>query len=191
MVKKTEKTAKDITLQQLKACAQDLNELGCEPPINEDGTLPELTAEIKEGAEILMPDDELTPVSIQVLTAFGLYPIAEAGTEVAEEEEEGEVPEVPAKAAPAAKVVGNTPAKAAAKEIVEKTKKLTKKAVVLSMIAKKGGATIEEIGAEITRLGIDSDNDKNCMIAKLWLGKMGYDVKKAAIAASPKFTSKA
>ncbi len=66
----------------------------------------------------------------------------------------------------------------------------TKKAVVQEMIAAKKGATIEQIAQAITDEGIDSDYKKNCRVVKLWLSKMGFDVKKAAIQANPYFKSK-
>ena len=69
-------------------------------------------------------------------------------------------------------------------------KKRTKKAVVEEMITKKGGATIEEIAQAITDEEIDLDHDKNLLVVKLWLNKMGHDTKKAAIAKNPKFQAK-
>ena len=69
-------------------------------------------------------------------------------------------------------------------------KKRTKKVVVEEMIAKKGGATIEEIAQAITDEGIDLDHTKNLVVSKLWLNKMGYDTKKASIEKNPKFKTK-
>jgi hypothetical protein len=40
---------------------------------------------------------------------------------------------------------------------------------------------------EIVKAGIDDDYDKNCRVVKAWLGKMGFDTKKAAIEANPIF----
>jgi len=65
--------------------------------------------------------------------------------------------------------------------------KRTKKAVVEEMINSKTGATIEEIAQKITDEKIDLDYSKNYVVAKLWLSKMRFDVKKAAIAKNPKF----
>jgi len=55
------------------------------------------------------------------------------------------------------------------------------------MINSKTGATIEEIAQKITDEKIDLDYSKNYVVAKLWLSKMRFDVKKAAIAKNPKF----
>ena len=76
------------------------------------------------------------------------------------------------------------------KKTVSGEKKRTKKAVVEEMIAKKDGATIEEIAQVITDEGIDTDLKKNLLVVKLWLSKMGFDTKKAAIAKNPTFKQK-
>lgn len=69
----------------------------------------------------------------------------------------------------------------------KKPKGKTKKSVVEEMINQKKGATIEEIAQKICDEGIDEDYEKNCKVAKLWLQKMGFNTKKAAIEKNPKF----
>ena len=76
------------------------------------------------------------------------------------------------------------------KKPAKKKKGRTKKAVVEEMISTKKGATIEEIAEKITNEGIDSDLKKNKKVVKLWLSKMGFDTKKAAIEKTPRFKSK-
>ena len=68
-----------------------------------------------------------------------------------------------------------------------KEKKATKKSVIESLINTKSGATIEEMAVAIVEAGIDPDLEKNKKIVKLWLHKMGFDIKKAAIEKNPKF----
>lgn len=68
--------------------------------------------------------------------------------------------------------------------------KVTKKAVIEEMLATKKGATIEEMAAEIVARKIDKDLDKNMVVVKLWLSKMGYNTKKDVIAKNPVFKAK-
>lgn len=63
----------------------------------------------------------------------------------------------------------------------------TKKSVIEEMTATKKGATIEEMAKAIVERGIDDDYLKNCTVTKLWLAKMGFDIKKASIAKDPYF----
>ena len=61
-------------------------------------------------------------------------------------------------------------------EKVKKERGPTKKSVCVEMVSKKGGATVEEMGAAITKAGIDPDTDKNTKTAKLWMAKIGFKV---------------
>ena len=62
----------------------------------------------------------------------------------------------------------NTPAKA----------KVTKKSIVIRMVSCKKGATLEEIGKETVKQGVDDDLAKNIKTAKLWMRKLGFEVTK-------------
>jgi len=59
----------------------------------------------------------------------------------------------------------------------KKEKKLTKKEVCIRMVSRDGGATLEEMGEEITACGVDPDTEKNTKTAKLWMPKIGFKVK--------------
>lgn len=98
-----------------------------------------------------------------------------------EEEEEEETPPEPPKADKKKEKKGKPAKKAKAKD----DNKPTKKKIVLECLKK--GATIEQMAKEIAKAGIDDDYDKNCRVVKAWLGKMGFDTKKAAIEANPIF----
>lgn len=66
----------------------------------------------------------------------------------------------------------------------------TKKAVIEAMIATKKGATIEEMAQAMVDEDVDADYAKNLVVTKLWLSKMGFDTKKAAIEKNPYFKKK-
>ena len=85
--------------------------------------------------------------------------------------------EAPEKKAPAAKK--EKPAKA--------PRARSKKSIIEEMIGSEKGATVEEMAQAMVDQGIDSDFKKNIVITKLWLSKMGFDTKKAAIEKNPYF----
>ena len=57
-----------------------------------------------------------------------------------------------------------------------KETKVTKKSVVIQILQRKGGATLEEMGEAITEAGVDDDTEKNTKTAGLWIRKIGFDV---------------
>ncbi len=59
-----------------------------------------------------------------------------------------------------------------------KEKKPTKKAVVVEFLKRDGGATLEEMGKEMTARGIDPDTERNTKTAGLWIRKIGFKVVK-------------
>lgn len=65
--------------------------------------------------------------------------------------------------------------------------KITKKRIIEEMINSQKGATIEQMAQAIVDKKIDPDFKKNCLIVKLWLGKMGFGVKKQDIEKNPIF----
>ncbi len=82
-----------------------------------------------------------------------------------------------AKAAkPAAKEKAAKPKKEkAAKE--PKEPKVTKKSIVIDMVSKKGGATVEDMAVACTDAGL-GDLDTNKKTVVLWLKKLGFPVQK-------------
>lgn len=176
------------TKKQLIQVAEELNEvLGLEPAISLDSKPEELKGKISQAIALLTPEDELTEASAKILDEefpnWDGEPEPDPVEEEDEPEEAGEdessVPEPVEKPKKAPK-----PPKAE-----KKAKKVTKKSIILEMTSQKTGATIEEMAQAITDSGIDPDLEKNKKIVKLWLSKMGFDTKKASIAANPKFKS--
>lgn len=168
-----------------------------------------LEEKIIEAIEMIDPEeDEFTPETQAIIDYFntsGELGIAEDEVEdqVAEEVEEVAVP------APKAKGKGKVvtmPKKAApepdpedeedeapapkAKTVTKDKSKRTKKAVVLELISKKTGASIEQIAQQIVDEGIDPDYKKNMVVVRLWLSKLGYKTNKDAIAKNPMFKAK-
>jgi len=131
--------------------------------------------------------DEFKPIRGYLTKYKTVKELREAMLEMLEDEKEDK-PKV------VAKVIKTVEEKKSVEKKVQAVKsgekKRTKKVVVEEMIAKKGGATIEEIAQAITDEGIDLDHTKNLVVSKLWLNKMGYDTKKASIEKNPKFKTK-
>lgn len=64
--------------------------------------------------------------------------------------------------------------KASAKKAPAKAKGgPTKKSIVIQMISRKTGASLEEIAERIKKEGIDDDLERNANTAKLWMPKLG------------------
>ena len=80
------------------------------------------------------------------------------------------------KEAMAATVEATKPAKK--EEKVEKKPRVTKKSVVIELISKGNGATVNQIAEEIVRRGIDPDLEKNKRVVRLWLSKLGMPVQR-------------
>jgi len=66
--------------------------------------------------------------------------------------------------------------KVKAKAKPKQESKVTKKSVVIQMLQRKGGATLEEMGEAITEAGVDADTEKNTKTAGLWIRKIGFEV---------------
>ena len=77
-----------------------------------------------------------------------------------------------AKEATAATVEATKPAKK--EEKAEKKPRITKKSVVIELISKGDGATVNQIAQEIVKRGIDEDLEKNKRVVRLWLSKLGF-----------------
>ena len=170
---------------ELVKAAKELNGvLGLDPQIEVKGIdKEELQVKILEAAGLLVPEDEVTEATKEVINTLTemANPVSENETPLDDQDTPGQAAtDAPAKAPKAPK---------APKEPKEpKEPKVTKKSIVIGCL--KDGATIEEMAQAIVDQGIDPDYKKNCYIVKLWLSKMGYDVKKAAIEANPIFRSK-
>jgi len=194
------------TKKELTTVAKELNEvLGLDPAINTGSRVKvsDLEEAIKQAIGLIEPGDEFTEATQAIISALSPAPQEDAPEEEApeeeapegddeddddagddagsEEEEEEETPPEPPKADKKKEKKDKPAKKAKAKD----GNKPTKKKIVLECLKK--GATIEQMAKEIAKAGIDDDYDKNCRVVKAWLGKMGFDTKKAAIEANPIF----
>lgn len=64
-----------------------------------------------------------------------------------------------------------TPAKGKAHE----EPRVTKKSIVIELVSRKGGATVEEMGEAMVKAKL-GDLDRNTKTARLWLPKIGFKV---------------
>lgn len=160
--------------------AKELNKvMGLDPQIKvKEAGVEELKAGILEAAEFIQPADTISQGTLDVITALKLSPPAE-DPKPEKQEPPADPPKEGQKPASTSSGGGNKP---------PTEKKPTKKGVIEEMLVK--GATIEDMAKKIVDLGIDADYDKNCRIVKLWLSKMGFDVKKDSITKNPIFKKK-
>jgi outer membrane biosynthesis protein TonB len=185
---------KMATKKELTTVAKELNKvLGLDPAIDTGSRvkLADLEEAIKQAIGLIEPGDEFTEATQAIITALSPALQEEAPEEddddVEEETPEEETPEeeAPEEEAPKADKKKEKKDKPAKKAKAKDDNKPTKKKIVLECLKK--GATIEQMAKEIVKAGIDDDYDKNCRVVKAWLGKMGFDTKKAAIEANPIF----
>ena len=194
------------TKKELTTVAKELNKvLGLDPAIDTGSRVKvsDLEEAIKQAIGLIEPGDEFTEATQAIITALSPAPQEDAPEEEApeeeapegddeddddagddagsEEEEEEETPPEPPKADKKKEKKDKPAKKAKAKD----GNKPTKKKIVLECLKK--GATIEQMAKEIAKAGIDDDYDKNCRVVMAWLGKMGFDTKKAAIEPNPIF----
>lgn len=203
------------TKKELTTVAKELNRvLGLDPAIDTGSRVKvsDLEEAIKLAIGLIEPGDEFTEATQAIITALSPAPQEEAPEEETgdydgdydddyddddgepEEEEETDddddddddvEEEAPEEEAPKADKKKEKKDKPAKKAKAKDDNKPTKKKIVLECLKK--GATIEQMAKEIAKAGIDDDYDKNCRVVKAWLGKMGFDTKKAAIEANPIF----
>lgn len=202
------------TKKELTTVAKELNRvLGLDPAIDTGSRVKvsDLEEAIKLAIGLIEPGDEFTEATQAIITALSPAPQEDAPEEEAgdydddydddddddydddgepEEEEETDddddvEEEAPEEEAPKADKKKEKKDKPAKKAKAKEDNKPTKKKIVLECLKK--GATIEQMAKEIAKAGIDGDYDKNCRVVKAWLGKMGFDTKKAAIEANPIF----
>jgi hypothetical protein len=183
---------KMATKKELTTVAKELNKvLGLDPAIDTGSRvkLADLEEAIKQAIGLIEPGDEFTEATQAIITALSPAPQEEAPEEEDDDDDddgvEEEAPEEEAPKADKKKEKKDKPAKKAKAKDDNKPTKPTKKKIVLECLKK--GATIEQMAKEIAKAGIDDDYDKNCRVVKAWLGKMGFDTKKAAIEANPIF----
>lgn len=208
-----------LSEKELRVAAKELNRVcGLDPVIDPTQNSKQLAAEIKEVAEtkkpepLIKPGDKFTAPTqriIDILTgkvddheeetppeeAERLHEENVAGKKVntvkgqkfPKEEEEDEPEETPNEED---EVVDEKPVRKSAPKKPKKEGVKTKKAIVLEMIATKTGATIEEMAQAMVDQGVDDDLKTNLVVTKLWLSKMGFDTKKAAIEKNPRFKKK-
>ena len=195
------------TKKELTTVAKELNRvLGLDPAIDTGSRVKvsDLEEAIKLAIGLIEPGDEFTEATQAIITALSPAPQEEAPEEETddydddddddeepEEEEETDdddddvEEEAPEEEAPKADKKKEKKDKPVKKAKAKDDNKPTKKKIVLECLKK--GATIEQMAKEIAKAGIDDDYDKNCRVVKAWLGKMGFDTKKAAIEANPIF----
>ncbi len=201
------------TKKELTAVAKELNKvLGLDPAIDTGSRVKvsDLEEVIKQAIGLIEPGDEFTEATQAIITALSPAPQEEAPEEETDDydddyddddddndyddddddDDDGEPDddveeETPEEEAPEADKKKEKKDKPAKKAKAKDDNKPTKKKIVLECLKK--GATIEQMAKEIAKAGIDDDYDKNCRVVKAWLGKMGFDTKKAAIEANPIF----
>ena len=79
------------------------------------------------------------------------------------------------KAAEKAAKANGTPEKKDEKTKGKEEPRITKKSIIIDVLSKKSGATIEQMGEAITKAGL-GDLEQNLKTAKLWLPKIGFPV---------------
>ena len=192
------------TKKELTTVAKELNKvLGLDPAIDTGSRVKvsDLEEVIKQAIGLIEPGDEFTEATQAIITALSPAPQEDASEEETDDydddyddydddDDDGEPDddveeETPEEEAPKADKKKEKKDKPAKKAKVKDDNKPTKKKIVLECLKK--GATIEQMAKEIAKAGIDDDYDKNCRVVKAWLGKMGFDTKKAAIEANPIF----
>lgn len=192
------------TKKELTAVAKELNKvLGLDPAIDTGSRVKvsDLEEVIKQAIGLIEPGDEFTEATQAIITALSPAPQEDASEEETDDydddyddydddDDDGEPDddveeETPEEEAPKADKKKEKKDKPAKKAKAKDDNKPTKKKIVLECLKK--GATIEQMAKEIAKAGIDDDYDKNCRVVKAWLGKMGFDTKKAAIEANPIF----
>lgn len=182
------------TKKELTTVAKELNKvLGLDPAIDTGSRvkLADLEEAIKQAIGLIEPGDEFTEATQAIITALSPAPQEDAPEEEAPEgdddddDDDGVEEEAPEEEAPKADKKKEKKDKPEKKAKAKDDNKPTKKKIVLECLKK--GATIEQMAKEIAKAGIDDDYDKNCRVVKAWLGKMGFDTKKAAVEANPIF----
>lgn len=192
--------------EELVKIATELNTvMSLDPAINTKAKDQVLIDKIMEAGEMIDPDlDDFSKPTIRGLKELGAWPSSEPAGEEGdldeeleeeiepEEEIEEEIEEEPEPVpVPKKGKKGESPAPTAKKEPAPTSVvKKTKKTVVLEMISKKEGATIDQIAAQIVAEQIDPDLEKNKTTVKLWLSKLGHDTKKTTIEKNPVFKIK-
>lgn len=76
------------------------------------------------------------------------------------------------------KTASNKTSTAKAKE-VNKKPRVTKKSIVIDMVSKGKGATVEKMAEACTKAGL-GDMERNLKTVKLWLPKLGFKVERNA-----------
>jgi len=162
-----------ISRKQLEKVAQELNDvLGLKPPISISKDDRRLLEGVRRGIRYIdWEADEFSEETSDLINKI----IEDWAEEYEKREEEKK------------KAKEKEPKK---KERKSKTGAVTKKSVIVDMISREGGASIEEISREIERLGIDSDHEKNLRVVRLWLRKMGYDVRLKEVGNTDKIRKK-
>ena len=167
------------TKLELVAAAKELNELfGLSPEIEtgEAVSIEELEKSLLKAGKLAEPDDEISEKTLEILELLTKQ----------KEQNQLTKKEVNTKKSAPGKVKEPTPGKV--KEPTStNTGKITKKRVIEEMINSQKGATIEQMAQAIVDKKIDANFKKNCLVVKLWLGKMGFGVKKQDIEKNPIF----
>ena len=81
------------------------------------------------------------------------------------------------KAAEKAAKANGTPQKKDEKTKGKEELRITKKSIIVDLLSRKSGATIQQMGEAITKAGL-GDLEQNLKTAKLWLPKLGFAITK-------------
>jgi outer membrane biosynthesis protein TonB len=199
-----------INEKALRTAATELNEVTkVQPPLRVKAPFKDLSKEVKESIDpddegyILQPTDEFSDATQATFDEIlGKTPAQEPEEETEQEEAQAvadRIHEENIEKAPinkGKKVPDPEPkTKERKPEKVTKTEKkkepkapaLTKKSVIIDMTGSSKGATIEEMAQVMVDKGIDPDYEKNRVVTKLWLAKMGFNTRKEAIDKDPRF----
>jgi hypothetical protein len=127
--------------------------MSLDPVIKMDKTNDGLLADIKEAAEELRDDDKFSAGVEKTLVALGIRKPAEKKVETKpDDRKDKDKPK-------------------------SKTSKVTKKSIIIGLLERKSGATLEQMAEACTKAGL-GDHERNLSTAKLWIPKIGFKTKK-------------
>jgi len=129
-----------------------------------------LQADIKRDASMIEPEDKFQPGTHEVLANLNIkVPRPTAKEKVVEDDDDV----IPTPSPPITEDV--KPVKKEKK--TKSTNKITKKSIIIGLLDKDEGATLEQMANACTGAGL-GDYDVNLKTAKLWIRKIGFPVKK-------------
>ena len=134
-----------------------------------------LQADIKRDAKMIEPQDKFQPDTHKVLADLNVkVPRPEETIETEDDVMPTPSPGVDETAETKEVIEKEKPIK---KEKKLSTPKITKKSIIIDLLDKDEGATLEQMADACTEAGL-GDHDVNLKTAKLWIRKIGFPVKK-------------